>query len=442
MSSDPTLSATGASSTEKPFAGLGTAQPNGDGTSDRPPTAAIWMQLDCTHAKLLTMMAGSHTIVPPQPSSTAEGKQPLLDVPSNANDAQTPSGTGLSGVTAADAESIGKGSKHSKRSFMGKRRAGSTTSSKRSGQPSNHPDKTAQAPPLPAASAANREGSTRSKARKTGGLLSCLPCFAPKDVPEEGTPLENVKRAEKIPEGRTSQSTPVKKQYPVAPAESSTAESRDPVDEKASAAAFGAAAVEKPRSGGDGTAEPVRPSHDSPPQIVTRSSSKKQQASEAALPPVPVQPGLLQTNQPTISVQNPTPGTTPVVGRPSEEQQRIIEDQTEDQKALDADIEMKDVPLSTNDVHQEGEDLDAAVATTEQPKVDLPPPPPLEQRQDAIQKQTSNMSEASEPQKYLLGPIEPRFKGKKCLVLDLDETLVHSSFKVRFRWHKFLSSAC
>ncbi|KAJ4337839.1 hypothetical protein N0V87_004395 [Didymella glomerata] len=395
MSTDPTLSAAGASSLEKPVAGL-----------------------------------GSHTIVPPRTSSTAEGKQPLLDVPSNANDAQTPSGTGLSGVTAADAESIGKGSKHSKRSFMGKRRAGSTASSKRSGQPTNHPDKTAQAPPVPATPAANREGSTRSKARKTGGLLSCLPCFAPKDVREEGTPLENVKRAEKIPEGRTSQSTPVRKQYPVAAAESRTAESKDPVDEKAPAETFNPGAVEKSRSGGDGTAEPVRSSHDSPPQIVTRSTSKRQQASEAALPPIPVQPGLLQTNQPIINVQNPTPGTTPVVGRPSEEQQRIIEDQTEEQKALDADIEMKDVPLSTNDVPHEGEDLDAAVATTEQPKVDLPPPPPLEQRQDAVQKQTSEMSEASEPQKYLLGPIEPRFKGKKCLVLDLDETLVHSSFKI------------
>ena len=280
------------------------------------------------------MMAGSHTIVSPQSTSTAEGKQPLLDVPSTINDAQTPSGTGLSGVTAADAESIGKGSKHSKRSFMGKRRAGSSASSKRSGQPTNHPDKTAQAPPVPATTIANREGSTRSKARKTGGLLSCLPCFAPKDIREEGTPLENVKRAEKIPEGRTSQSTPVKKQYPVAAAESSTADSKDPVDEKAPTETFGpgTTTAENPRSGGDGTVEPVRPSHENTPQIVTRSSSKKQQASESALPPVPVQPGLLQTDHPAINVQTPTPGTTPVVGRPSEEQARIIEDQTESRK--------------------------------------------------------------------------------------------------------------
>lgn len=382
----------------------------------------------------LTPVTGSHTIVSPQTSSTAEGKQPRLDVPSNTN--ETPSGTGLSGVTAADAESVGKGSKHSKRSFMGKRRAGSTTSSKRSGQPTNHPDKTAQAPPMPAAPAANREGSTRSKARKTGGLLSCLPCFAPKDTPEEGTPLENVKRAEKIPEGRTSQSTPVRKQHPVAAAESSTADSKDPVEEKAPTDTTGTGAVGKSTSNGDGTAEPVKPAYENP--VVTRSSSKKQQASGAAYLPVPIQPGLLQTNQPAINVQNPTPGTTPVVGRPSEEQQRIIEDQTEEQKALDADIEMKDVPLSSNDVHLEGEETTVAASTPEHPKVDLPPPPPLEQRQDAIQKQTSELSDVSEPQKYLLGPIEPRFKGKKCLVLDLDETLVHSSFKVCFSRQIFI----
>ncbi|KAK9762116.1 hypothetical protein K7432_012459 [Basidiobolus ranarum] len=32
--------------------------------------------------------------------------------------------------------------------------------------------------------------------------------------------------------------------------------------------------------------------------------------------------------------------------------------------------------------------------------------------------------------KYLLGPIAKEYLGRKCLVLDLDETLVHSSFKV------------
>lgn len=34
-------------------------------------------------------------------------------------------------------------------------------------------------------------------------------------------------------------------------------------------------------------------------------------------------------------------------------------------------------------------------------------------------------------QSDLLGPHDESMKGRKCLVLDLDETLVHSSFKVR-----------
>lgn len=306
---------------------------------------------------------------------------------------------------------------------MNKRRAGSTASSKRSQQRAAAAEKGEQVPPIP--SSANREGSTRSKSRKTGGLLSCLPCFAPKESRTAGdaTPPENVKQAQKVPTGRTSQSTPVKKQdHNVI--ESSNTDSKDPLDEKTAAETFSSGAAEKPNNG-DGTAE--RPSHDSRPQIVTRSSSKKQQQTEQSLPP---QPGMLQTAQPQISITNPTPGTTPTLPRPSAEQARIIEDQTPEQKQIDTDIEMKDVPLSSDDVHHEGEEQTANAAQPEHPKIDIPPPPPLEQRQEAVQSQSADLSEVSEPQKFLLGPIAPRFQGKKCLVLDLDETLVHSSFKV------------
>lgn len=275
-------------------------------------------------------------------------------------------------------------------------------------------------PPLPASATAPREGSTKSK-KRSGGLLACLPCFAPKESRTDNTTQENVKQAAAVKPGRTSQSTPVRKQDPSA-AESSNAESSIPIDEKAGAATYGTGVTEK-ASNGDGTAE--RPSYETRPPIVTRSSSKRQQTEQS----MPQQGGALLPVPIDIMVTNPTPGSTPVLPRPSVEQSRIIEDQTEEQKALDDDIEMKDVPLSTNDVHQEGEDPNAA-AQSDHPKVDLPPPPPLEQRQDVVQKQTSEMSDASEPQKYLLGPLAPRFKGKKCLVLDLDETLVHSSFKV------------
>lgn len=348
----------------------------------------------------------------------------------HANDEQTPTGTGLSGATAADSESIGQGSKHSKRSFMGKRRAGSTASSKRRAATS---EKAAQPPASPAT--AQREGSTRSKSKRSGGgLFACLPCFAPKEQREtsDNTPPENVKQAAPVKTSRTSQSTPVKKQDPSA-AESSNAESSIPLDEKTATGDYATGVAEKP-SVGDGTVD--RPSHENRPQIVTRSSSKRQQV-EQTLPP---QPGTLQPVPIDIQVTQPTPGSTPILPRPSAEQSRIIEDQTEEQKQLDSDIEMKDVPLSSNDVHHEGEDPNAE-ADPDHPKVDLPPPPPLEQRQDVVQKQqTSDVSETSEPQKYLLGPIAPRFKGKKCLVLDLDETLVHSSFKVCYAF--FCNNAC
>lgn len=49
---------------------------------------------------------------------------------------------------------------------------------------------------------------------------------------------------------------------------------------------------------------------------------------------------------------------------------------------------------------------------------ELPPPPPV-----APPLQEGN-------QQWLLPPIRPQLKNRKCLVLDLDETLVHSSFKV------------
>ena len=359
------------------------------------------------------------------PAGEPKKKRSLLNIPrsnSQSNESQTPTGTGLSGATVADSESIGRGSK---RSFLGKRRAGSTASSKRSQQQPAASEKTAQPPPVPTPE--NRAGSTRSKTKKSGGLLSCLPCFAPKEdrSTRDEAPAENAKQAAKVKPVRTTQPTPVKKQDPTA--ESSTADSKEPLDEKAAGETYGADRLEKAH--GDGTAE--RPAHDVPPTIVTRSSSKKQ-STEQPLPPLPNQPGTLQTGHPQISIQTPTPGTTPVQPRPSHEQQQIIHDRTDSQEEKDQDIEMKDVPLAASDVRHEGDESSSEAKTEIPPKVDLPPPPPLEQRRDAVRDQTSETSLSEPQQKYLLGPLRPEFKGKKCLVLDLDETLVHSSFKVRF----------
>ena len=58
----------------------------------------------------------------------------------------------------------------------------------------------------------------------------------------------------------------------------------------------------------------------------------------------------------------------------------------------------------------------------------LPPPPPVPQIPTT--EDDAEVESIDQKQQWLLPPIAPRFKGKKCLVLDLDETLVHSSFKV------------
>ncbi|KAF2786416.1 NIF-domain-containing protein, partial [Melanomma pulvis-pyrius CBS 109.77] len=352
-------------------------------------------------------------------------KRSFLNIPrssSQSNEEQTPTGTGLSGATVADSESIGRGSK---RSFMGKRRTGSVASSKRSQQRATASEKVEPVPALP--SADQREGSTRSKPKKSGGLLSCLPCFAPKDThavgEEEST--ENVKQASKQKPVRATQATPLKKQDPSA-AESSTAESKDPLDEKtAESYAADRRENEKPLHG-DATMDGL--AAETPPKIVARSSSKKQ-SMDQPLPPLPNQPDRLTT--PQIAVQTPTPGTTPVQAKPSHEQAQIIHDRTDEQEQMDTDIEMEGhIPVSTNDVHQEGEKPSDEAQTEVPHKIDLPPPPPLEQRQIDTQKQLSDPNIAESTQKFLLGPIQPRFQGKKCLVLDLDETLVHSSFKI------------
>ncbi|KAK5657101.1 hypothetical protein OQA88_3629 [Cercophora sp. LCS_1] len=61
----------------------------------------------------------------------------------------------------------------------------------------------------------------------------------------------------------------------------------------------------------------------------------------------------------------------------------------------------------------------------------VPPPPPGPIPAVPNPPTTTLTENPPEPQqKYLLPPQAPEFKGKKCLVLDLDETLVHSSFKI------------
>jgi carboxy-terminal domain RNA polymerase II polypeptide A small phosphatase len=374
-------------------------------------------------------------------------KRELLHVPqpsSQQSSEDTPTDTGLSGATAADSESIGQSSK---RSFLGKRRAGSSASSKRSQTKpvkSEKPSEKPLQPPSAQPSPTTTETSSKKKAK--GGFLSFLCCGVPKgdNAVDQEDDTEASRKATKLRPPRSTQSTPVKKQD-VSAAESSTADSKDPTDEKAAYESQNPSAEkkepEKPMQG-DATVEAPEPPTINRP----RAASAAKRPLDQPLPPLPNQPDRLDTTSaqpaaPQVNVQAPTPIT------PAEEQ--AIHDRTPEQEARDTDIEMTDappsIPISRNEVHTAEEDQSHGQSAQKDAgpvRAELPPPPPLAERQaqtanssvtsPQAQESSVTATPADQPQqKWLLPPIRPEFKGKKCLVLDLDETLVHSSFKVK-----------
>lgn len=120
---------------------------------------------------------------------------------------------------------------------------------------------------------------------------------------------------------------------------------------------------------------------------------------------------LPSQSTPAVIVQAPEPN----VGQNTSEKARDS----------DGDIKMEEPePLSP----KKEENPAPAIRRDENVKAAaLPPPPPVQPPPS----EDSNAPESVDgKQQWLLPPIAPRFKGKKCLVLDLDETLVHSSFKV------------
>ena len=126
----------------------------------------------------------------------------------------------------------------------------------------------------------------------------------------------------------------------------------------------------------------------------------------------------------------------------SEEQ--VISDRTPEQARKDEDIEMSDVPpsipIASNEVGVTKESGGAPVPGTQPnvppaPPVPIPPPNAQNPQGPVPTSEAPTLPEAQlqeSDRKWLLPTIRPELKGKKCLVLDLDETLVHSSFKVCF----------
>ncbi|KUJ08883.1 plasma membrane phosphatase required for sodium stress response [Mollisia scopiformis] len=335
----------------------------------------------------------------------------LLYVPSRSSSQKiqpSPTSTGLSGVTASDQrDSIGDGSKESKGSILGRRRDGSATSSKMSitqqGQTDGSTGNTNVTNSAPT-----------SKQPKKKGFLSFLCCGVP-DSANPTDPSDSVVPANKIskvPSGRpTTASKPEQ-------ATSTPANNTQPQTEK-EALRQDATKSEPEQNGSDMTGLASGRIQDSGASIPAAANGDLNKSSgdvrDQPLPDLPKEVeshGVVPTGEvnPAVVVQTPSSesASLPAQALPAEEKDAEGDTKMEDSQPVPADKEETPAPAPQRD---------------EIPKPTLPPPPPVPQVQ-AGPSEVPAAPEAEPKQQWLLPPIAPRFKGKKCLVLDLDETLI------------------
>ncbi|KAI9877549.1 MAG: hypothetical protein M1830_003597 [Pleopsidium flavum] len=371
-------------------------------------------------------------------------KRSLLKVPSRSSShtklQSSPTSTALTGATASDpAGSIGRGSKGS---MSERRQAGSVASSQRSQQAQG-----VSAEPIgQVKSGAETNSASMPKTKRRGlsrflFILNC--CGVPHNATtvDTETPSRPVKQNTLVQAAQGRQAASATKQDASA-AESSTAESKDPIEEKISGAPYSetmrpAAETKVVDSAGAENTMEEKPKLNVEREEVL--ASRKDNIDEGTTfrdSPLPSLPDSANREYTTdggnegpsrpSDVQVLVQAPTPVVGQHEEE---VISDRTPQQAKRDSDVEMADTPLP---VPMVDEPAGAPDTFRDGSGVDLPPPPPLAETvpPPAPTQATSALASPNEKQQWLLPPIQPRFHGKKCLVLDLDETLVHSSFKI------------
>ena len=325
----------------------------------------------------------------------------LLYVPSrsSSNKVQpSPTSTGLSGVTASDPRgSIGGRSKESRTSILGRRRNGSATSSKMSITPGG-----TSTDPARNAKSANSYAPAANHSPKRKGFLSLLCCGTPDSANTLNDPDLPAKKVSKTGAGQpTTASRP----------ESNVKQNSAP------------AATEKDAlKQAEPQLEDRKELRSTSPGLTGEISQSQSAARDQPLPDLPKE---AESSAAPASRANPSVNVQGPIGV---EPKRLPSTQNSplDQKDGEGDVQMEDSePLPT--VEKEGGTIPMPRKDETAAKTVLPPPPP-----GPAPSEEAAAPEAEQKQQWLLPPIAPRFKGKKCLVLDLDETLVHSSFKVRF----------
>lgn len=277
-------------------------------------------------------------------------------------------------------------------------RAGSTTSSKRGAiiQPSS------ASTSGPAASAPKSQS-----ARKKGGFLSFLSCCGGTNKDED---LDLQEHARPSSTGRpldVPQDTTIKDD---SAAQSSLQDVKD-------------TSVEKANSRPNLETNPVVASDtQNQAQVSEPVTNEKSQQSPIAPENAKGNSPLLQQDSSNEQETHPAKQVmTPALG------QSIVADQTLNPESKD--VEMTEAPPL------EPEPAEVSQATEENkidttPQLPPPPPPPVVARRQEPGQVSTQTNGSGDQQKWLLPAVRSEHAGRKCLVLDLDETLVHSSFKV------------
>jgi len=330
--------------------------------------------------------------------------------------------------------------KGSKDSIKGKRRNGSLRSVRRSKENLTTAGPAGQekaGPNLQATSSPEKP-----KKRGVSRFLSLLGCCGAQDDaknPDVIEPAVPPKKAKVLQAKSGRQPTPTVKAEKSA-AESSTGESKEMPEETIGGTPYSEqTAAAKPKMVTRRSKENV--STEKSAGLGNGHTSEKEPTNptntgDQPLPPLPTSDLLANRSSTTaepssgsdvVSVLPPNPPVTTSAEEEVEEEGQVINDRTPEQAKRDSDIEMTQAPPIAPEAGDSQRTTEPE-KEQQQMQASLPPPPPRNNQNRGSS--PAERSPAAERQQWLLPPIQPRFQGKKCLVLDLDETLVHSSFKV------------
>jgi carboxy-terminal domain RNA polymerase II polypeptide A small phosphatase len=318
----------------------------------------------------------------PQNDTTSDQKQKSssVNIPSRTSSSQPLSNQSAAIPPAPDAsaENPTAARRGSKRSILTRSRNNSR-SSRRSARAARQTESKDPVPPLPSNDGARSE-------KKKSGFLSFLNCCSPSstldDIKHDDAPVPA--KTAKVPAAQNKIARPAETTEPVA-------------TEKT---------TEVPELNEKGVTEPADEGKSAVPVAGNTTRDSNNEEMNEKITPVPL----------------PVPVAVPA---PEEESKSATWEGSQVPPLTQASGSEDDVHGKVVDI-----DVDEPVQPADvQPQTTLPPPPPLSQRQEQVGTVPA-VPEVGEKQTWLLPPAQPPLKGRKCLILDLDETLVHSSFKI------------